>query len=74
MEEVRMEKSIPDRNEHKHRQTSKWVTMLLLNAKQNSQEVRLEREAWDHVLKRGAGTFLAVQWLTLHFSTVGATG
>ena len=37
-------------------------------------EVRLEREAWDHVLKRGAGTFLAVQWLTLHFSTVGATG
>ena len=43
MEEVRMEKSIPDRNEHKHRQTSKWVTMLLPNAKQNSQEVRLER-------------------------------
>lgn len=28
----------------------------------------------DHVLKkRGAGTFLTVQWLTLHFSTVGAT-
>lgn len=31
MEEVRMEKNILDRNEHKHRQTSKWLSMLLLN-------------------------------------------
>ena len=43
MEEMRLEKNIPDRNEHKHRQRSKWVTMLLVNAKQNGQEVRLER-------------------------------
>lgn len=43
MEEVRMEKNILDRNEHRHRQTSKWLSMLLLNARQNGQEVRLER-------------------------------
>lgn len=43
MEEVRMDKSILDRNEHKHRQMSKWLSMLLLNARQDGHEVRLER-------------------------------